>query len=788
MDRMISQLNGNGIHHREIAFCGGRLSIRANKTMQGFDRLMYGSVSGKEWTPFFRDLGEELERNVLHPHRVGIQLTFDETPLIFQRFEAFAFGYLNEQGGGLKSWLCVLNNSMVFGAGARSIRLSIDLPTFRCPVAGLSEKAVSAGIHWRSLEQKEDGVVFHKIVPWTYRNEALGIVRDAVSSRLKEESIVHHVYVAFAGNGPVRLEKAAAGVAVTVSAAGGDAWLAVGLGNCEADAVGEARALAQAGFGAFEKQKTRYLQIAESLPQIQFGRHMQLPEFFALQPLYLESMRIGDQPGAFRANNDYYWVWSWDMTRCHPAMAQSGRWDFIRQNLRFIDERKLPTGENICEYDGALSRDLREQFDWDFMPAMIGLHQFCAWSGDLDFARRVYPGYRNTFRYLQRHMDNGTNLIPGGASTDFPEEFGRTWGGRNSYCNGWWYTAARMFAKLARLMGDENSAAEADAIADNVRECFLPFFWNHKTGFLNENVDPLDPERVNDIPLTTAYAACDGIYGEDLLSPKADAIARFAAEKFMALDGIHILPVGDPRGFKEWHRMTNNWFTVNDCFTLRLMRDSGRFDAIDRIFYLYEWNFGLHRSSLEGKPFTRPLYCSNTWQAFGCSTWYRAIVEAGAGIDMDLGGMTIVPSGIAERIRLSGMKCRGATFDFASTGHGRFIQSLKINGKPVEGSYKFQPPGEGHFNVQVDYGPVIPATPILLKALDTGVTVMSAKAGSLEAELDCNGYTAVKFFSRRQPSVLVDGESAGVEWNAEQQTSWIRFHKIGKARVSLVLE
>jgi len=784
MGRMISQLNGNGIHHREIAFCGGRLSIRANKTLQGFDRVMYASISGKEWVPFQRALDREYEQNFPHPIRTGIQLTFDGTPLTFQRFETFPFGYLNEQDG-LASWLCVTNDALVFGAAAKSITLSLDLATFKSPVLGLSPGADGKGIHWHSLKRKGRCVVFHKVVPWQYHNESLGMVHDSPTSKLREEFAVHNVYVAFAGNGPVALRREEDGVSVTATARAADARLALGFGNSEEEAIGQATALAAAGFAAFEQEESRYRQVAARLPELQFGRHMQLPEFFALQPLYLESMRIGDEPGAFRANNDYYWVWSWDMTRCHPAMAQSGRWDFMRRNMRFIDDRKQATGENLCEYDGSLSRDLREQFDWDFMPAMIGLHAFCAWSGDLKFAKTVYPGFRNTFHYLQRHMDKGTNLIPGGASTDFPEEFGRTWVGRNAYCNGWWYTAARMFAKLARLLGDGKTAAEADAVADNIRESFLPFFWNERTGFLNENVDPGNEDLVADIPLTTAYAAYDGIYGDDLLSPKADCIAHFAEANFVTLEGIHILPVGDKRGFKEWHRMTNNWFTVNDGFTLRLLRDNGRFDAVNRIFYLYEWNFGLQRSSLEGKPFTRPLYGSNTWQAFGCSTWYRMIVEVGAGIDMDLGGMTIVPSGIGERIRLTGMQYRGATFDFASIGHGRFIQALKVNGTPLAGTYKFQPPDSGHFDVEVEYGPALPATPILLKALDTAVKVTRISTHALEAELDCRGYTAVKFYSRRCPTVCREGRPVDVEWHAGQQTAWVRFNAQGKTKLTL---
>ena len=58
-----------------------------------------------------------------------------------------------------------------------------------------------------------------------------------------------------------------------------------------------------------------------------------LNQFFALAPLYHESLKATDVPGAIRAQSSHYWVWGWDSMTSGDACFYWGDLTFIEQML-----------------------------------------------------------------------------------------------------------------------------------------------------------------------------------------------------------------------------------------------------------------------------------------------------------------------------------------------------------------------------------------------------------------------------------------------------------------------
>jgi GH15 family glucan-1,4-alpha-glucosidase len=79
------------------------------------------------------------------------------------------------------------------------------------------------------------------------------------------------------------------------------------------------------------------------------------------------------------------------------------------------------------------------------------------------------------------------------ASTDFPEEFGRTWPGWLAYSTSWHYGGLRAAEKLLQRLGERELAAAIGGVAGRTRANFARVFWNEATGFWNEGVHPTNP-------------------------------------------------------------------------------------------------------------------------------------------------------------------------------------------------------------------------------------------------------------------------------------------------------
>lgn len=775
--------SGGGLPSRSVVLCDGRTSLRAVQEAGGFDNLVH--YSPDSWFQF---------KNVLHHEGAAIRWAVDGAAHRFDWMCVYPFGYENREeraSGAVVSRCLVVQNTVAWSfCGVRSEAvLSIPAAMFGEWQARDDQGAALEVATWSFAPPSRAPVGEWLAVrreEWRFRDASTyaGIMGRRVASEDRRSEL----HLCLAAAVPLRVAKRAGAWHFTLAAApaarlsGSESQLALVLafGQTAAEAQAHARRLVAAPAAAWQEQAARYAALAAETPGLDFGRHTALGRFFRLQPGYLESMRIREEPGAYRANNDYYWVWGWDMTRPAFGLLTGNRHPFVRQLLDFVDRAGY-----VNQYDNALKRDLRADGGQPGALEYMLAHDYVAWTGDVAASR----AWRDRFvaaLTLECANPDPTGMHPGAAaSTDFPEEFGRTFKGWLSYTTGWHYAGLLSAEKLLLAWGDRRLATAVREQALKIRRSFARVFWNPQTGFWNEGVHPTDPDLVCDIPLSTAMAGMDSPYGEDLYGDRLQASADFCAAQFLREDGVSITARGETRGWKEWTRQPRNWFAANDTMLVRLMRSTGNLRALERLFYLYEINFGYQPCVFEGKPLHRPLFTSGSWQAFGAGAWYRNLVEGAAGLWADLGGLGIMPGGLGEPVRLTGLRFRQAVIDFHAHGQGPWPAKLLLDGQPVTGTTRLPPLAPGAHTVEVEYAPAIPAHPLLTLAVDAEVRSSHIARATLQTTLTGHGYTPLAFFSPGQPEVTLDGEALACEWDSCSGRSRARCLLNGKAELRI---
>lgn len=779
--------SGHGLPSRQVALCDGRTSLRLSAQPAGFDLLTH--YAPDSWFGLARVLFAPSGRYLSTAMGTAMDWSVDGLPHAFEWMEVWPFGYTNREERF--DSLCVSSCLVTQGTVVWELRgveeeavLSIPRALFHVYGDRDEDGTPLSVCRWElglATEQTGRAWLARRAEEWLFRDASTyaGIQGETVPSESRTSELV----LAFS---------AATSLAVTeeedvlrfrvTPAADGVATLALALDRTSATAAVTALHAAEGAAALWQEQRQRYAEVGLASPGLAFGRHTALTHFFDLEPHYLESMRIADDPGLFRANNDYYWVWGWDMTRPAFSLLCGNRGAWVKQ---LLDHR----AEHGCinQYDNTLRCDLRVDSHLPGALELMLMHDYLAWTGDHDGSRAWQGAVCEAAEALCANPDP-TGLSAGtAASTDFPEEFGRTFKAWLAYGAGWSYGGHFAAEKLLLRWGEGDLAARVRAQAMKIRRSFTRLFWNESTGFWNEGVHPTDPDLVCDIPLSTALSAMDSPYGEDLYAGKLQASARYAARHFLREDGVHITARNEVRGWKEWTRQPNNWFAANDTMLARLFRTVGDLASLETLFYLYEINFGYQPAAFEGKPFRRPLQTSGSWQAFGAGAWYRNLVEAAAGLWVDLGGVALMPGGLGEAVRLQGLEVAGASLDFAASGQGLWPARLVLDGKALVGTTKLPPLAPGAHALEVAYSPAVPPHPLLTLAVDAEVREAAVDGLTVTATLQGQGYAPLSFFSPGAPAVTLDGEPLPCEWDETTGRGRSRTVLAGNGPATLVI-
>jgi hypothetical protein len=475
-------------------------------------------------------------------------------------------------------------------------------------------------------------------------------------------------------------------------------------------------------------------------------------------PPLVESLIVRDVPGGMRASATHYWIWGWDTMMASDATLLGGRPDFLRDALRFYRDHAHPERGIGHMFSRSLGVRLAQAPAAQCLYTIM-LYQYLVHTGDVATTREFYAFARQTFEKTlttvnEHGLGKGIALFP-----DFPQHCGQDGNDLSSFNNSLLYQAARCMETLGPMFNEPKVGAEAAALARRLEQAFPTIMWDAEKGYFYDSVNSntLEPRR--------SYAGhallWQSTFANDLAPDQLAACGRFQAKHHQATRGFLPYPRWDIGWDGDGNQLNQVWAT-EDAFVTRCLAAAGLQEVLERWIDNCAW-FWEQLTIIEG-------YTSSTvnesgtpdapggTQAFGAKSIYMAFLGNCAGLQMDLGGLTI-QEGLARPLRVRQLPFRDVTIDLDVAGPGRFLEKLEVNGTPVRGSRKIPAPLlKSAVKIVARRTEKAPDHPVIL-ALH-GATMHRVEVGGPKLKAGVSGFGAawLHLHSPRPPKVTLDGK------------------------------
>ena len=195
------------------------------------------------------------------------------------------------------------------------------------------------------------------------------------------------------------------------------------------------------------------------------------------------------------------------------------------------------------------------------------------WTGDLDFAREIWPSLQRHLAWEHR-LFRRTYTGAGGKELPLYEAYAAIWASDNLQYNGggaahssaYNVFAFRTAAKLARALGEDGAAYDAEA--DLIHRAMDELLWVQAQGAYGESKDLLGPQTVYNNPaLWTVYHTIDS----EVPTPKQ--AWQMAAERLAVLKHVPIHGEGVPEG--GWYMLScSDWLPYMWSLNLLLLAEN----------------------------------------------------------------------------------------------------------------------------------------------------------------------------------------------------------------------
>lgn len=547
---------------------------------------------------------------------------------------------------------------------------------------------------------------------------------------------------------------------------------------------------------AIDRQFARYRRVAEAMPEL-ISPYPALDEYFGLLPMYHESCKVTDRPGAIKAKNMEYWVWGWDGLTSNHATMYWGDATFIAAMLRFYEE----TADPELGVAHAYRHDMKP-ISASALPAqgmyISLLAQYGAMTGDWAEVKRRYPFARTVFGRIaalesgDTGLCRGTSLFP-----DFPgfmKETGRDLSGMN---NTIFYCAARAMEHVAAIVGDRETEGRAEAIARRFERHFVPLFVDEARGFPVSSIDAVTLERRDSFNANAVK--WDNNYMRELLADVNERCLAFLEEHVVCPGGLREIPLWCD-AFDADANQLHCWWPVTGEYYMRLINGMNRGDLVAQwIGWVSSW--AKHLTCPEGVPLytesaepelDRWNSLKGTWQAYSMRGWYQAIVHGVVGVDAEAGGLHVYPYEGAE-LTLKGLHYRGKRITVDMRGSGRYAASIEIDGHTVRGTHKVPEDllaGSGGRDVviRVNRVKVNPHTRCIMHAYGCELSDYSCENGRIRATVSGAGTVRLAVGSAQPPIVRIDGAAAAIAYDPGRHTAVVTIRCVPGTPMALQID
>jgi hypothetical protein len=262
-----------------------------------------------------------------------------------------------------------------------------------------------------------------------------------------------------------------------------------------------------------------------------------------------------------RAKNHFrHWLKRQNVTPITTADPATGPWD---ANIHLARKEKL------LHSNGDISNN---HYDMNlvFMDVLL---RHLMWTGDLTFAREVWPALRRHLAW-ERRLFRRTYTNATGKELPLYEAYAAIWASDNLQYNGggaahssaYNVFALRAAAKLARALGEDGAAYDTEA--ELIQQAMQELLWLPEQGAFGESKDILEPQTVYSNPaLWTVYHTIDsGV-------PTLRQAWQMAAERLAVLKHVPIHGDGVPEG--DWYMLScSDWLPYIWSLNLLLLAEN----------------------------------------------------------------------------------------------------------------------------------------------------------------------------------------------------------------------
>ncbi|MGB5875479.1 MAG: hypothetical protein WBH56_17285, partial [Bacteroidota bacterium] len=403
--------------------------------------------------------------------------------------------------------------------------------------------------------------------------------------------------------------------------------------------------------------------------KLQLTGYPRLEEFFGVVPELVNSCVIKDYGVPRATPGRYYWIWAWDLLVTAVEMLLWGDVTGARRAVEFVNAHRDVDGRIPARW----TRELEpldtpdEGAAMEFLLAHLA-YQVYLETGDVQDILTIYPALVGRFLRLQEHSGRGGLICGTGFYPDLPREFGRSDRRAVAMETGCWYGLCRILQNMAGLTGDGHTESLAAEEASTVQASFLPTFRDPAVQSLQDAVDVETGVGNNRHPLFS-YLFLQSPLTLSLVRGRIPEIARFVRSELLTDHGVRTVPFSERGNGNE--AVLDAWYPHWDLYALKLLRRAGDEKGI------------IHWLSLANMALEKLGYCPEyvglkgfrdgdpaAWQNHGapsnlnCVTgWYRGILEGICGLEIDPGGLTILPAPLpAGSVRVTGLSFRGGVW------------------------------------------------------------------------------------------------------------------------------
>ena len=521
------------------------------------------------------------------------------------------------------------------------------------------------------------------------------------------------------------------------------------------------------------KQYERYQKVAALCPKL-ISPYKDIDNYFSLLPMFLESLKLNNVPGAIRANTNRYWIWGWDGMTNSSSTAYFGDVDHVKNILDFYET----TGNPERGIYHAYSPDLKsgQIAPVPSQTIYISLLQlYYDQTKDLATLEKHYPFAKKIFKMACSDEVNDLGLSRGiSLYPDDPVE--ETGNDLSAFNNSIFYCATRSMNRLASVIGDTETEELSESMAKKIEKNYLKIFYDKEKKYLISSVEATTFEKRE--AYITASLRWENDYYRDLIEPVSEECINFYDKNLVCKSGIRAVPFWD-KYFDDANQLAY-WWPVTDESFIRLSNQNNRGDLLDNwVQWLSYWYNHLTCPETVNcffdtdDPVDPGSHVPNTWQpyftwqAFGMRTWFQGIIHGLVGVDADAGGITIFPYN-GKEMTLLGLHYLGKTFDFAMKGSGPYIKYIEIDGKKIRGTNKVPEEyyrDKEHIKITV-WRTADKPTPVYI-TYGAGIILKnySYDNGTINTQVQGAGLNYLKISSDRVPVVMVNNNPVNVNYN-----------------------